>query len=355
MNATTVEVLGFAREPGWLPWAVQYFFLIGISCTAFLLSLPGLVWRRSAWRGVSRRALLVALVCGLAAPVALLADLHQPGRFLNFYLHPNLGSWMAWGAFFIPLYLFGLLLYSWLSLRPRFAELAHGTTLTGVYRALAYGGHDNALAIAAAAVIAAIGAVLVLLYTGMEVMVVAARPFWNTAFLPVTFAATAAAGALGMTAVFEALAGKRGSAPLLKRWIARSQVLVLAVLAAWLAAALTGVSAPAAAALAAVRSASGWLPTVAWLFLGSVLALWLALAQRSPLVPALLALQSAWLTRWVVFMDGQELPKLGATFYDYAITLTPDSLLGIVGTAGFCLVLYIALTGFVPWDEPTEA
>ena len=49
---TSVEVLGFAREPGWLPWAVQYFFLIGISTAAFFLSLPGLVWRHPDWRGI---------------------------------------------------------------------------------------------------------------------------------------------------------------------------------------------------------------------------------------------------------------------------------------------------------------
>jgi len=136
-----VEVLGFAREPGWLPWAVQYFFLIGISTAAFFLSLPGLVFGHRNWRGVSRRALLAALVCGMVAPVALLADLHQPGRFLNFYLHPNLNSWMAWGSFFIPLYLFGLMLYAWLCLRPLLAEIAAqpgtGRRLAAMYRALA--------------------------------------------------------------------------------------------------------------------------------------------------------------------------------------------------------------------------
>ena len=67
---TTVEVLGLTREAAWLPWAVQYFFLVGISAGAFFLSLPGLVWRNAAWAGVSRRALLAALVCGLTAPVA---------------------------------------------------------------------------------------------------------------------------------------------------------------------------------------------------------------------------------------------------------------------------------------------
>ena len=147
---TTVEVLGFAREPGWLPWAVQYFFLIGISTAAFFLSLPGLAWRHPDWQGLSRRALLAALVCGLTAPVALLADLHQPGRFLNFYLHPNPGSWMAWGSFFIPLYLLGLLGYAWLCLRPLLAELADRPgPLASLYRKLAYGGHDNPSAIKA--------------------------------------------------------------------------------------------------------------------------------------------------------------------------------------------------------------
>ena len=77
--ATTVEILGFARGPDWLPWAVQYFFLIGISCAAFFISLPGLVWQRPEWRLLSRFALLAALISGLTAPVALLADLHQPG------------------------------------------------------------------------------------------------------------------------------------------------------------------------------------------------------------------------------------------------------------------------------------
>lgn len=354
---TTVEVLGFAREPGWLPWAVQYFFLIGMSTTAFFLSLPGLVWRRAPWRGVSRRALLVALVCGLAAPVALLADLHQPGRFLNFYLHPNLASWMAWGSFFIPLYLFGLLLYSWLSLRPQFAQLADaGGKPAAVYRALAYGGHDNRGAIAAAAAVAVVGALLVLLYTGMELTVVKARPLWNTPLLPALFAVTALAGALGLIALFDALAGRRDAAPPLRRWLIVSQCATLALLAAWLAAAMSGLSAPAGEVLAATGGATGWQLSLAWLLGSTALALWLAQRPGSSLIlPALLAVHGAWLVRWIVFMGGQEVPKIGATFHSYALTLTPDSLLGIIGTAGLCLVLYIVLTSFIPWDERAEA
>ena len=66
MNPSIVETVNVAREVAWLPWAVQYFFLIGLSYGAFLLSLPGVVGRRRGWAGISRLALLGALVCGLA-------------------------------------------------------------------------------------------------------------------------------------------------------------------------------------------------------------------------------------------------------------------------------------------------
>jgi tetrathionate reductase subunit C len=353
---TTVEVLGFAREPGWLPWAVQYFFLIGISTAAFFLSLPGLVWRHPDWRGISRRALLAALVCGLTAPVALLADLHQPGRFLNFYLHPNFGSWMAWGSFFIPLYLLGLIGYAWLCLRPLLAEMAtRPTPLAALYRKLAYGGHDNPSAIKAAALLTALGAVLVLLYSGMEVMVVQARSLWNTALLPLIFAATAMTGGIGMTALFEALTGNRQSAPVLNQWLARGVWVTLALLILWLVLGLSGTSTAAAEALGAMRGSFGWLATGAWLIGSTLLTLWLVQNnQNSLIMPALLALHGAWLIRWIVFIGGQSLPKMGSTSPAYSLTLTPDSLLGIVGMAGLCLALYIILTSLIPWDDQAK-
>lgn len=357
---TIVEVLGFSREPGWLPWAVQYFFLIGISIAAFFLSLPGLVWRRPAWQGVSRRALLAALACGLVAPVALLADLHQPGRFMNFYLHPNLKSWMAWGSFFIPLYLFGLLVYAWLCLRPQLARLAGKPEtckrLASLYRVLSYGGHDNLGAIRAAVAMVSLGAVLVLLYTGMEVMVVYARPLWHTPLLPVLFAVTALAGGIGMTGLFEALSGDKSSAPLLNRWLEISQWVVIALVAAWLLSAVFGISPSAADALAAMRGSFGWLLTFGWLVGTTLLTIWLARTRCNTLIlPAILALHGAWLIRWIIFMGGQGIPKLGAAFQPYFLSMTPDSILGIVGTAGLVLTLYIILTSFIPWDDTAEA
>jgi tetrathionate reductase subunit C len=300
---------------------------------------------------------LAALVCGLTAPVALLADLHQPGRFLNFYLHPNFGSWMAWGSFFIPLYLLGLIGYAWLCLRPLLAEMAtRPTPLAALYRKLAYGGHDNPSAIKAAALLTALGAVLVLLYSGMEVMVVQARSLWNTALLPLIFAATAMTGGIGMTALFEALTGNRQSAPVLNQWLARGVWVTLALLILWLVLGLSGTSTAAAEALGAMRGSFGWLATGAWLIGSTLLTLWLVQNnQNSLIMPALLALHGAWLIRWIVFIGGQSLPKMGSTSPAYSLTLTPDSLLGIVGMAGLCLALYIILTSLIPWDDQAKA
>jgi tetrathionate reductase subunit C len=69
----------------------------------------------------------------------------------------------------------------------------------------------------------------------------------------------------------------------------------------------------------------------------------------------LLALQGAWLLRWLVFMGGQSVPKLGAAFHAQVLHLTPDSLLGMLGSLGLCLVIYIVLTSLVRWDEISEA
>jgi tetrathionate reductase subunit C len=298
----------------------------------------------------------VALVCGLAGPVALLADLHQPGRFLNFYLHPNVGSWMAWGAFFIPIYMFGLFLSAWLCLRPQLAALAkNGDKFSGLYRALAYGGHDNPGAIKAAALVGSIGAALILLYTGMEVMVVQARALWHSPVLPLLFLVTALSGGLGMTGLFEAVSGNKEAAPLLNRWLVRSQWATLLLLAVWGLLGASGLSGAAAEALAAMQGEFSWWVTGAWLMGSTLLTLWLASSRRHTLVlPALFALQGAWLVRWVVLMVSQSLPKMGATTPRYFLTLTPDGLLGIVGMVGLCLTIYIVLTSLIPWDDRAE-
>jgi tetrathionate reductase subunit C len=249
--------------------------------------------------------------------------------------------------------MFGLFLYAWLCLRPQLAILGKsGDRFAGVYRTLALGGHDNPGAIKAAALLGGIGAALILLYTGMEVMVVQARPLWHSPLVPLLFLVTALSGGLGMTALFEALSGHKAAAPLLNRWLVRSQWATLLLLLVWWLSGVSGLSGAAAEALAAMQGAFSWWVTGAWLVGSTLLTLWLARFRPHTLVlPALFALQGAWLVRWVVLLVSQSLPKMGATTHHYALTLTPDGLLGIVGMVGLCLTLYIVLTSLIPWDD----
>lgn len=352
MYTQIVETINVSREVAWLPWAVQYFFLIGLSYGAFALSLPGIALRRPQWEGISHLALAAAVVCGISAPVALLADLHMPGRFLNFYLHFNPRSWMAWGALFIPLYVGGLLCYAWLAWRPLLARSgAQGGRYAPVARWLAFGGADNRGALRAAAGVTAVGAVLVALYTGMEVMVVAARPLWNTPLLPLQFVVTALAGALGMVLVFNRLRQDRDAALVrrVSRWLALSQLAALGVGAAWLLLALSGLSPVHSAALAQVAPADNWQLAAAWAVSATVITCLLAWKRPgSGLLIGLLALHSTWMMRWSLFIGGQEVPKTGAGYYSYQLPLGPEGLLGIVGTAGLWLFLFIALTSLLP-------
>ena len=50
-------------------------------------------------------------------------------------------------------------------------------------------------------------------------------------------------------------------------------------------------------------------------------------------------------------MGGQEIPKTGAGSYSYSLPWGPDGLLGIVGTIGLCVFVYIVLTSLVPLKQ----
>mgnify|MGYP001206637850 CR=1 FL=1 len=355
MDSQIIEVLNVTRETAWLPWAVSYFFLIGLSYGSFMLTLPYFVFGRAQHEKLGRLALLGALACGLTAPVALLADLHGPGRFLNFYLHFQPQSWMSWGSFFIPVYLGGLLLYAWLALRGDFALRGQGgdSLPARLYRLAGCGGAASRRAISAAALLTLVGAVLVALYTGMEVMVVHARPLWNTPFLPVQFAATAFVGAIGLALLFNRLVGDRDAEleTVLNRLLVLALAVVLTLGGGWLFVSMSGVSPAHSAAFNQVAGMPQWQLTAVWAVLATVLPMALALWRpaSSGLITGLIAVHSAWMMRWTIFIGGQSIPKTGAGLYDYHLPLGADGLLGIVGTLGLWIALLLLLLEYLPW------
>ncbi len=353
-----LEVVNVSRDVAWLPWAVQYFFLIGISVACFVMSLPSYALGRARGKSFARLALIGALSCGLVAPVALLADLHQPGRFWRFYAHPNLSSWMAWGSFFIPGYVGGLIVYAWAVLRPEFAAAGRDDTLVArLHRRLALGGAPAPRLVRVAAGWTLVFAVLILLYTGMEVMVVRARPLWNTPFLPLQFAVTGFTGASGLMLLLQAVL--RDSDPDVERaagrWLLASLVVTVVLGVVWFLVGALGLDRAHAQALASVAGHRQWQITAVWAGAATLLPiaiLWLKPAGLGWLL-GLLALHAAWMFRWTVFIGGQTVPKTGAGLYVYELPLGHDGLLGIAGTLGLWLFIAIVLVELLP--EPGSA
>ncbi|CAL8973527.1 Tetrathionate reductase subunit C [Rhodoplanes serenus] len=354
---TILEVVNVSRDVAWLPWAVQYFFLVGLSVACFFMSLRGLVLGAARERRFARDALIGALACGLVAPVALLADLHQPGRFWHFYAYPNLGSWMAWGAFFIPAYVGGLLVYAWAVLRGDLAAAGQGDgVLARLQRLVALGGAPAPRLARLAAGWTVVFGLLILLYTGMEVMVVRARPLWDTPILPLQFAATAVTGAAGLVLIVARLRGDATPAAdaAAARWMAGGLLATVLLGLVWLGLGLTGVAETHARALASVAGHRAWQLTAAWAALATVLPL--ALLWGRPAgwgwIVGLLGLHAAWMFRWTVFIGGQTVPKTGAGLYVYQLPLGHDGLLGIAGSLGLWVFVFVLLTTLLPPPPP---
>ncbi len=354
MDLQIHELVGATHDATWLPWAVQYFFLIGISATALLLSLPAFVLPRNRALSQGRLALMVAVTSGITGPVALLADLHQPLRFWHFYAYTHTTSWMAWGAWIVPLYVTFLVLFAWAVHRPAlYARGKEAWRFAWLFRGLSLGGSANTFA-PSLGIGAGIFALGVLTYTGAEVSVVAARPLWNTPFLPLQFLVTGLVGGLGVMLVLNRMLLDDLA---LERRMNHELSLVLAVAAAsgaaWYVLALSGISPKHNAALASVAGFTVWRHIAGW---GSFsVALVFAIAIIRPVgtgwLTGLVAILIAWMFRWIVFMGGQAVPKVGSGLYDSLVLASLESLMGVIGTFGLWIFLIIAYTTFVPWVE----
>lgn len=228
------EVLARPQEITWLPWAVQYFFMIGIAACAALYAC----WQR--WRGDKRDARLemlavfISITLGIAAPMALTADLHQTARVWHFYAYPTPWSWMPWGALFLPAFTGCIGLYFLALVADKIWHKQFKLT-----RWVALGSAAFAIGL--------------LLYTGREVSVVRAHPIWFSYWIPVLlfFSALQALPALMM------LGARRE--PQYQAQLARLQVVSLLLLAVCMGFWIAGDTISGAAIRAQLRfGTTGW-------------------------------------------------------------------------------------------------
>ncbi|EJM8712689.1 TPA: tetrathionate reductase subunit TtrC [Klebsiella pneumoniae] len=325
------EVLVQPQAITWLPWAVQYFFFIGISACAAIIACVAR-WIKSSHSAVfERHSLFIALTCGITAPLALTADLHQTARFWHFYAWPTPWSWMPWGALFLPL--FTLLTGIWFA-------LFHLRNVTERYTPW----------MRWVALVTALTAVGLLLYTGREVSVVRARPVWFSYWYPIIMFISAMSALLA----FLTMSIRDDSA--LTRLLAKYQMAILLLLGcialAWYHGdSLSGVALRQQWQLAIGGQAGMIMAIVMWsvAFTTSFYT-----SRYSPPVMILLfnvviVAGLCWLLRWELLIGGQTIPKYNALENHYDLPLGTDGLLAIVGTFGLWFGLMVVVKECINW------
>ena len=328
-----IELLTPAYEAAWLPWAVQYFFLVGMATGAALLTS---VCAFGPAQGLLQRllptAVLVLAMSAIAAPVALLADLHQPARFWHFYAHLTPWSWMSLGAVLMPTFV----------------------GLCVLMCALWWLGKQRLMRLLVPVLV--LSTLSIVVYTGAEIMVIRSRPLWNTLWVPINLALSGWLATVGMGFVLyrflpralqpdaAALQGLRH----LGLWLATG---LIASALTWGIAGIAGQSPSFDMAVRLFNEFPVWRISM----LGSAVfgaAVVMALlrgehrlaAKGYTLVLGTGLAASAWAFRWALFMGVQGVPKFGAGLYLYSMPLGGEGLMGMLGMAGLCVALVALAT-----------
>lgn len=336
-----IELLTPHYEAAWLPWAVQYFFLVGMSTGAALLAAWS-VWSRPGTPAAKALPLFMVLllVTVITAPVSLLADLHQPARFWHFYAHFTPWSWMSMGAVLLPVFVvlaLGMGLAWWLGATHWLRMLAIPLVLS---------------------------AASIVVYTGAEISVVRARLLWHNPWVPVNLALTAWLAAVGAALILTVWV-PAGRDVAVRAWLGKLglflSLALLAVACVWMVSGYVMQTPSFRQALELYMNYPIWRISLrVSVTLGAfVMAMWLRpgwwLESRFMMVVlGVSACAAAWGFRWALFMGVQGVPKFGAGLYAYSMPLGGDGLMGIIGVCGLCIAVLTAVLWALEHKERTS-
>lgn len=337
------EILVEPQALAWLPWAVSYFFFIGLAFAAVFVSLLiNQINKKSLSADKPKNirnefiAITIALSCAIVAPIALTADLHQPSRIAHFYLHPTAWSWMAWGALFLPLFTVAVGGYFLCLLR----QAVPAQALPKLFAPL-YWGHFNLTRWTTFfRGFSLLFAGLILLYTTMEVYAVAARPLWHHYGLMALILFTVLPSALLLCQFFIGLFD-RTFQPKSFTYLSLFSLAGVVATLCWLYFA----NEKTAYQLTQLWHSNS-LPMGAMLCL-IVLAILICLPKKGimGLLSVIVALCFSWIIRWILVVQVQGLPKYNALVHIHHLTWEVDGAMGIL--AMFSLWIFV---GIVLWQ-----
>lgn len=326
----------------WLPWSVQYFFFIGLAAIALIVAV-GYKWflsksdpERDAKMDVEMAAVSVAFVGGIVGPLSLMSELHQPGRFLNFYLHFTPSSWMAIGSLIIPVISGIVVFYFLLLLRSKTQK----EDLPKLIKGLHWGNFKTEPFLKPIRILALLTGIAVFIYTGNEVYTVRARIMWHTIAFPIIMFLTALVGIFPFLQLMLYRETNKLSRLATMQVISVSLLLVTTIV--WL---LSG-TASAHQLLVLMQRSDRWIVLnviLGVLFMATTAFAFVHINRRfniqSIIGQALVSLTLMWFIRWVWLMEVQLLPKFNSTLNAYDIPLGHYGVFSILTSIGVFIIL----------------
>jgi tetrathionate reductase subunit A len=326
----------------WLPWSVQYFFFIGLAACALLVAVS-YRWffsdkgpRTNNKMDVEMAAVAIAFVGGIVGPLSLMSELHQPGRFLNFYLHFTPTSWMSIGSLFIPVISVVVVAYFLLLLRVKTKK----ENLPKLLKILHIGNFNAEKILNPLLVVAFFIAIAIFIYTGSEVFTIEARLMWHTLAFPILMFLTAL---IGISPFLQLLLYKETTnLKGLAKMQVISVVLLLVATIFWLFS-----NTPSSKKLVELMHLDE-----RWIFLNLILGILFIgttafaishinkkFSFKAILGQAVCALTLMWFIRWVWLMEVQLLPKFNSTLNTYHIPLGNYGIFSIITSIGVFIIL----------------
>ncbi|RJP73496.1 MAG: menaquinol oxidoreductase [Candidatus Zixiibacteriota bacterium] len=171
--ANGLTVTGLSRDVTWGFYIAQFTFLVGVAASAVMVVLPYYLHHYKAFGKMAILGEFLAISAVLMCMLFIFADMGQPFRIMNMFLHPTLHSMMFWDTIALS----GYLVLNVVISRATLSAERKGLPPAGWVKPLIYLSIPWAVSI---------HTVTAFLYAGL-----AARPFWMTAILAPRFLASA--------------------------------------------------------------------------------------------------------------------------------------------------------------------
>jgi len=173
---TGLTITGLSRDVSWGLYIGQFTFLVGVAASGVMLVLPYYLHNFKQFAKITILGEFLAVSAVIMCVLFIMADMGQPMRVMNIFLHPNLTSILVWDTIVLNGYLALNIIIGWIVLSSDRKGIAPPKWVKPlIYLSIAWA--------------PSIHTVTAFIYAGLP-----GRHFWLTAIMAARFLASAFAG-----------------------------------------------------------------------------------------------------------------------------------------------------------------